>query len=89
MPLLVLRPDQFSGEALTEHIELEDTLSPYVDIKSDELNLEYFETVVRRAQQLFDALFEEGDPIRIVWHWGSRSHSSGNVRWGTLRSNDA
>ncbi|WP_214814348.1 hypothetical protein [Exiguobacterium sp. s196] len=64
----VLRPDQFSGEALTEHIELEDTLSPYVDIKSYELNLEYFEAVVRHAQQLFDALFEEGDPIRIVWH---------------------
>ena len=63
-----LRPDQFSGEALTEHIELEDTLSPYVGINSYELNLAYFEAVVRHAHQLFDALFQAGDSIRIVWH---------------------
>ena len=63
-----LRTDQFSGEALTEHIELVDTLSPYVGINSFEMNLAYFEAVVHHAHQLFDALFQAGDPILIVCH---------------------
>ena len=60
-----LRPDQFSGDAWTAHLELEETLSPTID---DALNPAYFEAVVRRAHQLFETFFQTGDPIRIVWH---------------------
>lgn len=60
-----LRPDQFSDDAWTAHLELEDTLSPTM---GDALNVAYFEAVVRHAHQLFDTFFQVGDPIRIVWH---------------------
>ncbi|TCI48170.1 MULTISPECIES: hypothetical protein [unclassified Exiguobacterium] len=62
----ILRPDQFSGDPLTAHIELEETMSPYIE--SDVYNPAYFQAVLQKAHDLFDALFDEGDAILLVYH---------------------
>ena len=62
----ILRPDEFSCDPLTHHIELEEESSPYLN--SDVLNPAYFQSVVKKSHDLVDALFEEGDPILLVYH---------------------
>lgn len=62
----ILRPDQFSDDPLTVHLELEETMSPYIE--SGVYNPAYFQAVVQKAYDLFDALFAEGGPIVLVYH---------------------
>lgn len=76
----ILKPNQFSGDALTEHIELEEELSPFLD-RSDELNQAYFDAVIRKAKGLFDALFPKGEAFTIVYHvYGDHPGNTGMFR---------
>gem|GEM_PF-5150140 len=77
----VLKPNQFSGDALTEHIELEEELSPFLD-HSDELNQVYFEAVIRKAKGLFDILFPKGEAFTLVYHvYGDHLRNTGMFRF--------
>lgn len=76
----ILKPNQFSGDALTEHIELEEELSPFLD-QSDELNQAYFDAVIRKAKGLFDTLFPNGEGFTLVYHvYGDHPGNTGMFR---------
>ena len=77
----VLKPNHFSGNAFTEHIELEEELSPYV-AQSDKLNQAYFQAVTRKAKGLFDALFPKDEPFALVYHvYGNHPGNTGMFRF--------
>lgn len=76
----ILKPNQFSGEPLTEHIELEEELSPFLN-RSDELNQAYFDAVIRKAKGLFDTLFPKGEAFTLVYHvYGDHPGNTGMFR---------
>lgn len=58
--------DYFHVDKEFVHIELESKLSPYDENNTENLNMKYFQSVHKKAIEIFDDLFEEGEELYLV-----------------------